>query len=438
MVSSLDRRVYWPKAECRFNLSSENVLSVLASQTGYKPRFRGLNTIGALADSGLFALTGTKAGLATTTEQQFRDMLNIVTQALTKVVRAQGAELGARSSSFSFAEDSGRDSSGIEYPVIFIREIYARTSTKHAFVNDVLAEWAAGLVDVGVANVLMSSRNAAAPKLVSKFTNRNPEVIVLHDAPFERAKSFMVNALGEENVANAGPEVSKVLQTLGGRLEDLNNFIGLVKAHPRVRSGQGLTPAVIGEALESMIERSALDIRKSGFGIGAEDQKLPWTPEQLYSIIKKFTENPDSKIGVDAVRFSVFGGDSKPIVSLEHEELISIVGPFMQPGRPLLNAAFRRLVLDTSFAAGLEISSMQSEAKTLASNLEGWERELSSLQTILFGESGNGGVSKVTREARNELEGRIDFLLKKCGSASRRIVELEQLMKKAGRELELH
>ncbi len=195
---------------------------------------------------------------------------------------------------------------------------------------------------------------------------------------------------------------------------------------------------MISEALEAMIERSASEIRKSGFGIGAEDQKLPWTPEQLYLIIKEFTEKPDTKIGVDAVRFNLFAGDSKPIVALEHEELINISGQFMQPGRPLLKAAFQRLVSDTSFAAGLEISSMQSEQKTLTSKLAGWEAELQSLQTILFGESGNGGVSKVSREARNELEGRIDFLLKKCGSASRKIVELDGLMKKAGRELELH
>lgn len=414
----------------------EALLGSLAAMTGYKPRFRGLNTLGALADSILFSITGSKAGLSTTTEDQFKAILALVTQAMQDIVSKQGGQMNARTS-LSFAGEAGvSEGPKIDWPVVFIREVYSRPSTKHPFVNECIVEWASGLVESGVADVVMSSRNAVAPKMISRYTSKNPEVVVLHDASAERAKQYIDAALGKENVFVAGPEINTVLNTLGGRLEDLSEFIGLVKANPQVRSGHGVTPPVLLEALDSMVERAVAEIRRSAFGIGAgEDKKNPWTAEQMFSLLQELAAHDN--VGVDAVRFSIFDGDNKAIAQLEHEELISVTGGQMHAGRPLLKAAFGQLLADKSFAAGLEVASMRSEMKSLTAKLQGWQAELASLQKILYGESGNGGLGKMTREA-HELDARVEWLLKKCGSAARTITALDEKIKKAESNLNLH
>ncbi|KAI9021194.1 RNA12 protein-domain-containing protein [Hyaloraphidium curvatum] len=408
----------------------EALLSSLAAQTGYKPRFRGLNTIGALADSLLFSLTGTKAGLSTTTEDQFKAILTLVTQALTEIAKSQGAELNAQARlTLSLAGDI-ENAPGISYPVVVVREAYGRQTGKYGFVNDLIVEWASGLVDTGVANVLLTSRNAAAPKLVSKHTARAPEAVVLHDASFERAQDFMMAVLGKENMTSCGAEVTKVLQTLGGRLEDLNEYISLVKANPQVRAGGGVTPAALTEALEAMVERAVADVRRVGFGIGLEEgKKRAWTTEQFFGVVKLLASQ--DKVGSDAMRTRLFGGDANPILHMEQEELVSVSGNNISAGRPLLKAAFRRILQDQAFSAGLEILELRAEQKELTGKLQGWEAELSSLQTILFGESGSGGVTKIARDAKSSLADRVEWLLAKCASASRTIAENDKRIKAA-------
>jgi hypothetical protein len=99
---------------------------------------------------------------------------------------------------------------------------------------------------------------------------------------------YLQNQIGS---AAADRTIPKVLESLGGRLADLEAFVTKVKA--------GMTPE---EALDDLLVKAMIEIRKYGFGeeIAVDSEKaMPWTPSQFWYVLKQLSVETEASISID-------------------------------------------------------------------------------------------------------------------------------------------
>jgi hypothetical protein len=115
-----------------------------------------------------------------------------------------------------------------EIPVIIIDGYMSREKGPHAKeLWTFLADWAAVLVENHIAHVVFLSNNVAASKPLSKaLPNMTFETIVLADATLESALEFVYKHLDRDEY----PDLITSVQTIGGRLTDLELFVQKVKS----------------------------------------------------------------------------------------------------------------------------------------------------------------------------------------------------------------
>ena len=78
------------------------------------------------------------------------------------------------------------------------------------------------------------------------------------------------------------------------------------------------------EAVEDIIARSVVELRKNAFGDDIDDAKgLAWTPEQAWKVIKMLSQLQEVPYYDVLVEFP-FKGDEGALRSMEHAELIAI------------------------------------------------------------------------------------------------------------------
>lgn len=438
------------------------ILTNLAKQVGYVPLFQFMNNLNSLMDMAITATTGQKAGLSATFEGQLKkildtltiaiqhtsptkDMSNISPEAIMKKIEATLEEKAHKAERAHACEnevpgqytDSKRKAKAKlkkdrkeqkearkkwcdpeDIPVIVLDGFMTREKGPHAReLWTFLAQWAALLAENHIAHVIFISNNVAAPKPLSKaLPNVTFETIVLSDATQESAMEFVRKHLDREDY----PNITEPVSTIGGRLTDLELFVQKVKS--------GLDP---NDAKNEILGRAVIEVRKSAFDFETGDRKsLSWTPIQFWAVMKPLATV--EAISYDELKIHpLFKGDETPLGAMEEAELITITHkhgrPFsVRPGKPIYRAAFQDILLDSGFAAVMDLDTATFLEKAEMDNVAKWEGELRELSHLLHRDGswffGGGRVPK-------EVDTRVKWLMRKLAESHAKIEKYEQDMK---------
>ncbi|KAG0247597.1 mitochondrial escape protein 2 [Mortierella polycephala] len=302
-----------------------------------------------------------------------------------------------------------------EIPVIVIDGYMSREKGPHAKeLWTHLADWAAVLVENHVAHVIFLSNNVAASKPLSKsLPNMTFETIILADATLESALEFVYRHLDRDEY----PDLIESVQTIGGRLTDLELFVQKVKS--------GLSPE---DATHDILGRAVVEVRKGAFDFDSTDGRtLSWTPIQFWTVLKQLAQTENANFAELKIH-PLFKNDESPFGAMEQAELITIVHkngrPFaLRPGKPVYHAAFREILKDIGFSAVMDLESATYLEKEEMVKVAKWEAELKELSNLLHKDGswifGGGRVPK-------EVDTRVKWLLKKLAESHAKVEKYEQ------------
>ncbi|GAC92454.1 potential mitochondrial maintenance protein [Pseudozyma hubeiensis SY62] len=230
------------------------LIDALANETGYWPVFSWLSSINSMIDLAAVGLIGSKAGFATPTDAQLKQILGVTTNALNhineqtqkRIAKAEKARLAAEKklkttsvptpttgltavqnsaaaekesleekasalahntmeSLHSLVSGDDADADGkkdkkksFDSPVVVIKQFHHK-GIKQAILHQVLAEWAAELVTNGIAHVVFVSDNPVGmgKELAKALPNVPFQGIALADAEEDKARSYVFNKLKE-------------------------------------------------------------------------------------------------------------------------------------------------------------------------------------------------------------------------------------------------
>ncbi|KAF8599618.1 hypothetical protein BDV93DRAFT_526000 [Ceratobasidium sp. AG-I] len=436
----------------------------LAKQTGYRPYFSFLSSMNNMIDLASVGLIGQKAGFSTTAESQLRDILSVVGAALQRVRESheknakrdserahiisrrkeRNSARGATPSNLAVttapsSDDtsiSGSDEKGAhlpplpispvsspapiveeavdDLPIVLIKN-YQPQGTKQDDVLNVLAEWAAKLVEDKIAHVVFVCVNRENTKRVAKALPSRPLTsIALTDADSDTALKYVTWKLSNAGVVRS-LELNelKIVEKLGGRISDLDVFVS------KVRNGQS-----ISEAVDEIIHRGISEMRKNAFGDDLEDAKsLPWTREQAWSVLRSLAVKDEIQYA-DVLLDFPFKGDELALRNMESAELIAIGTvdgrpTTIKPGKPVYKHVYQRLVEDRIFQAVQNINLNEKLIATHVSTIKACEDELTVLKNIglELGSSVLGGKGATATRA--------NYLLEKMMQSSDKVEHLE-------------
>ncbi|KAJ7184170.1 RNA12 protein-domain-containing protein [Mycena filopes] len=312
-------------------------------------------------------------------------------------------------------------------PVVVIRNFAVRGSNREE-VYDVLAEWAASLVENQLAHVVVVSDNRENSKRLAKALPSKPlNTIALHDADAASALAFVKRKLEDADIKlqYTREQVASV-ERLGGRASDLESLIH------KVRNG-----ADVAEAVEDIISRGVSELRKQAFGDDADDAKgLPWGREQAWSLFKLLSKQGEIPYHEVLLEFP-FKGDEGPLRSLEHAELIAIGThngrpSTIRPGRPVYKYVFDRLVKDPIFQATQDIAYNEKSIASAESTVKACESELLTLKEIGTNDEHWWGGNSASSTRSRYLLSKMQASAIKIEELERRNTELKKVLAKGG------
>ncbi|CAE6410859.1 unnamed protein product [Rhizoctonia solani] len=469
--------------DCAKILNAPNdsgIVRELAKQTGYWPYFSFLASLNNMIDLASVGLIGQKAGFSSTTETQLRDILNIAATALHRVREvhernasrdAQRAHIISRrrernsaqrvdpsaslpqdaisenkfaitvtnekttqlpplpnfpeQASAPVASRSGLEEAIDDLPIVLITN-YQLQGTKREEVLNVLAEWAAKLVEDKVAHVIFVCVNRENTKRVAKALPSRPLTsIALSDADADTALKYVTWKLSDAGlVQSLRSNELKILEKLGGRISDLDTASNLDDSFRKllvnkVRNGQS-----VADAVDEIIYRGISEMRKNAFGDDLEDAKsLPWTREQAWSVLRALASKDEIPYADVLLEFP-FKGDELALRNMETAELISI-GTIdgrpttIKPGKPVYKHVYRRLVEDHIFQAVQTINFNEKLIATSVSTIKACEDELTVLKNIGI-DLGSSVIS-----GKGATGARAGYLLDKMMQATLKVEKLE-------------
>lgn len=151
----------------------------------------------------------------------------------------------------------------------------------------VLSEWGAGLVENKVAHVIIVTEGATATKSLTKALPSKPfNNVSLADADHTNSLAYVQNKLAAVSDTYKGSlttDDSDQVAKLGGRMVDLETLVY------KVRTG-----GTIPEAVDDIVMRTVVELRKTAFGDDAEDAKsLPWTRAQAWKVVSELAKGTD-------------------------------------------------------------------------------------------------------------------------------------------------
>ncbi|KAI5481498.1 mitochondrial escape protein 2 [Pseudohyphozyma bogoriensis] len=304
-------------------------------------------------------------------------------------------------------------------PIVVIKSFAAKGLAKQEVLTDVLAEWAAVLVENKVAHVVFTSDSIQVNKPLAKALPSKPfNVISLNDASPEAAIQYIESKLAEADPNNVLPAESHVdVAKVGGRQTDLELLVQKIKS--------GLTPE---EAVQDLVSRSATELRKNFFGDDImEGKSLPWTREQAYTIAKGLAANGELKYA-DVLVNSPFKSDEAALRALENAELVSVHHAhgrpsLLRPGKPIYRSAFQELLSDTVFSATIQYQINAAATKSASADLEAASKALLELSNLFEGGKwAFGGGSTVPKE----VDTRVGALLGAMRTAEEKLAKLDQ------------
>ncbi|CAE6424890.1 unnamed protein product [Rhizoctonia solani] len=453
--------------------SDSGVMRELAKQTGYWPYFSFLTSLNNMIDLASVGLIGQKAGFSSTTETQLRDILNIAATALNRVrethernarrdterahiisrrkarnsartvgsgaaIRPQDVTAGAEPNESivspmdekttrlpplpNFPERApapagsrnGLEEALDDLPIVLITNYQPQGAKRDELLN-VLAEWAAKLVEDKVAHVIFVCVNRENTKRVAKALPSRPLTsIALSDADTDTALKYVTWKLSDVGVAQSlRSNELKTVEKLGGRISDLDALVS------KVRNGQSVTDAV-----DEIIHRGVSEMRKNAFGDDLEDAKsLPWRREQAWSILRSLAAKDEIPYA-DVLLDFPFKGDELALRNMETAELISIGTrdghpTTIKPGKPVYKHVYQRLVEDRTFQAVQTINFNEKLIATSVATIKSCEDELTTLKNIGL-DLGSSVLS-----GKGATGARASYLLEKMMQATLKVEQLE-------------
>ena len=164
-------------------------------------------------------------------------------------------------------------------PILVLDNFVQKASTKTELWN-VLAEWGASLVENKIAHVIVVCDSSSVAKALTRAIPAKPlNAISLADADSENSMNYILNKLGVQR-ESLSPTDTQLIGKVGGRMIDLELLVY------KVRSG-----FTISEAVEDIIGRNVVELRKAAFGDDMEDSKaLPWTRNQAWKIVSELAK----------------------------------------------------------------------------------------------------------------------------------------------------
>ncbi|GAA5900008.1 Yme2p [Sporobolomyces salmoneus] len=301
-------------------------------------------------------------------------------------------------------------------PVVIIKGFAAKGEAKQEVLWDVLAEFAAIVVENQIAHVIFTSDSPTLSKPLAKALPSKPfNSITLTDASPEASLQYVSTKLSAFSKP-LPPDCHSSVARLGGRQTDLELLI------EKVRAGQD-----VEEATDDIVCRSATEIRKSFFGDDEEEAKgLKWKREQAGAIIQGLCEKGELKYAETLIK--VFGGDEASLRALENHELISITHrdgrpSIIKPGRPVYRSAFSLLLSDPIFLSTLEYRSVTSALSSASADLKASQAELLELSKLFVPDTGKWSLGGGSRTPK-EVELRVKKTLEKMRTSEEKVEQL--------------
>ncbi|KAF8163083.1 RNA12 protein-domain-containing protein [Crassisporium funariophilum] len=261
-------------------------------------------------------------------------------------------------------------------PIVVVRNYAVNMgSASKEDVLEVLAQWAATLVENQIAHVIVLSDNRENAKRLAKALPSKPlNSIALSDADAASSLSFVKQKLHDAGIdIGITGQQTKYVERLGGRASDLESLIH------KVRNGMS-----VEEAVEDIVSRGVAELRKNAFGEDMEDAKgLAWTREQAWKVLKMLSKKSEVAYYDVLVDFP-FKGDESALRSMEHAELIAIGTKdgrpsAIRPGKPVFRWVFERLVNDRVFEATQELGYNEKQIAESEGKIKSYEQELALL-----------------------------------------------------------
>jgi len=369
---------------------SSKMLSNFASQIGVFPTI-STGVISNLFDTLLMNSLGQKTSSASNTVSKFNEILELLSIAINKINK----------------DLINNDDKNINnHPVIIIKDYLGKQKSKHQFIYQQLAEWAANITELQAAHVIfVSPNNAALKKLSNNISGRSIKNIIVSDATPQEALEYVKRRMSKEKVdIYDADDLMDALTKIGGRMQDLETYIQKIKT--------GLSPR---DAFNSMIGETVLELRKKGFGEDEEEaSKMKWTPIQFWKVVQSLGGD-NEEVSYDNLRFhDIFNGDDNPIRAMEDNELITVIYKDGRPYsirayRPLYRSGFKRMMSDSRFSASMCIATSKYLINNETKKIREQEDELNILVNVLSGKHVGEGVKG--RGNRQELEKRIETVV---------------------------
>ncbi|KAL7799699.1 RNA12 domain-containing protein [Trichoderma ceciliae] len=406
----------------------------LAAAVGYRPVFSWANSISSMIDLAVQGTTGVKSGFSETLESQLNKILHTTATALKNVALSERHKTDKDA---NLSEDAYLEAHPEQRPIIVV-DNFLHKNEDSSMVYDMIAEWAATVVQNNVAHVVFLTSNSAYSKSLTKaMPDRVFRTLSLGDLDADVAKNFVVTRVEEDLKREAREEeeggvqgaegkkssskranlagLDEGIKVLGGRLTDLEFLARRLKA--------GQTPH---EAVEEIVTEDATDIVKMYLLGRTADADRRWSTEQAWHLIKALAESPTlryhqvllSPTFASSLSSYATNGEAA-IESLAGVELITVETHRGRPqtitaGKPLHQAAFGVLVKDRVLRAKMDLAVLNEIAKVEAKNIDTVEKELQLL----------GWLPRHTGESA----GRVMYLLSKLDLGHRKIAQMEREM----------
>ena len=176
-------------------------------------------------------------------------------------------------------------------PILVLDNFVQKASTKTELWN-VLAEWGASLVENKIAHVIVVCDSSSVAKALTRAIPTKPlNAISLADADSENSMNYILNKLGVQR-ETLSPTDTQLIGKVGGRMIDLELLVY------KVRSG-----FTISEAVEDIIGRNVVELRKAAFGDDMEDSKaLPWTRNQAWKIVSELAKKREVSLRAEILQ----------------------------------------------------------------------------------------------------------------------------------------
>ncbi|KAI3639431.1 hypothetical protein MIR68_002529 [Amoeboaphelidium protococcarum] len=397
----------------------------LARQVGYYPIFSSFVWLQNLLDSLVATSTGSKLGVSTSTDTEIRRILDLTAVALSEIVAKQQQK----------QKNIQQSQQTIDYPVITINlsddpnpPPESASNANQRFIDQIL-QWASALAQGRVAHVIIICKSASTLGHVRGRINkwfcdaqsqRIVEMLAFKDASKEDAERFLTERFAQGATENSEVDdqfIRRVINTLGGRLSDIEALLEKVRA--------GTDPV---ESLQDLVSKAVIEVRREGLEEAIDAvaqttsvvsspsaQSKKWTSAQFWFVLKTLAlkigdldhskrqnddhdnnnndglrKFEDCKVSFDSIKYSaIMDGKDQALLSMENAEFITIEYDrdghplLIRPSKPLFRTAFWKTYQNARTRATMDMKYYKELIQKEEKKVKDLEKEMSELSGYL-------------------------------------------------------